>query len=252
MDINLQDYEKYYIYDKPIPYKDLLILPVKMSEYLEFHMAANCLVLEKNKIPSPDFIRMSYLDFLFYLMIKDENGQFYSSLFLELFRICLDILPEEIKYIQDEKGKFKLILKEIEYDKDDFDNIRKIILFQNIIDYDETYIDPKVEKTLKEAQEFMSRNKKKMCSLEDQLICVLISTALKLDDIYNLSIRKFSKILERVDYKLHYSIYKQAEMSGMVSFEEEIDHWMCDLKKNKYSDVIVDYGEFKNKFQGVT
>ena len=50
----------------------------------------------------------------------------------------------------------------------------------------------------------MKQNEYKMCSLEDQMVCVLISTSLKFEDINKLTIRKFSKILERVDYKLHY------------------------------------------------
>ena len=31
----------------------ILIYPVRMQEYLNFHMIANCLLIEKNKIPDP-------------------------------------------------------------------------------------------------------------------------------------------------------------------------------------------------------
>lgn len=248
--MDTKQYEKYFVYDEPVPYKELLIHPVTMREYLSFHLAVNCLIFEKNKIPEPKIIKMSYLDFLFYLINQDANGEYISFLLVELFRLCLHIEAEQIKYIYDDKGKVKLILNDVTYDKNDFDNIKNIILYQNIPDYDDTYIDPKVEQALQEAQDFMNRNKKKMASLEDQLICVSISTPLKLNDIYELTIRKFTKTLQRVDYKLHYSIYKQAEMSGMVSFKEEINHWMSELKNDKYSDVIVDYGEFKKKIEG--
>ena len=38
-------------YDEPISYKDLIIFPVRMKDYLEFHYAVNCLLVEKNNIP---------------------------------------------------------------------------------------------------------------------------------------------------------------------------------------------------------
>jgi len=245
----------------------LLIYPIRMSKYLNFHMLANCLLIEKNKIPDPKVISMSYLDFLFYLIENDQNGNIYAQMLTGIFSLCLGIESNNIRYIKDEQGKINLNLN-IKYicrkneeevtryreeilDKTDFDNIKNIIIYQNIPDYDDTYIDPKMEKALKEAQEFINKNKKKMASLEDQLICVLISTSLSMEDIYNLTIRKFSKILQRVDYKLHYEIYKTASMSGFVKFEQEVDHWMSDLSvDDKYADVKVDFEEFKNKVNG--
>ena len=86
------------------------------------------------------------------------------------------------------------------------------------------------------------------------MICVLISTSLKLEDIYNLTIRKFSKVLERVDHKLHYQIYLSAEMSGMVKFKDEskIQHWMADLtRKDRYSDVKIDSEKMHNKINDI-
>jgi len=245
----------------------LLIHPVRMQEYLNFHMIANCLLIEKNKIPDPKVISMSYLDFLFYLIENDQNGNVYAQMLTEIISLSLGIEKENIMYIKDENNKINLklnikfsysendkektILKENIIDKTDFDKIKNIIIYQNIPDYDNTYIDPKMEKALKEAQEFVNKNKKKMASLEDQLICVLISTSLSMDDIYNLTIRKFSKILQRVDYKLHYEIYKTASMSGFVKFEQGIDHWMSDLSvDDKYADVKVDFEEFRNKVNG--
>ena len=120
-------------------------------------------------------------------------------------------------------------------------------------DYDDTYIDPRLKKELDEARRLKNLNKKKMASLEDQIICVLISTSFDLKKIQSLTIRKFTKILSRLDHKLHYEIYKLAETSGFVEFKQEISHWMCDLSENDaYSDVKVDFDEFKNKMSKVT
>jgi len=145
----------------------LLIKPVRLSEYLNFHIAVNCLSIDKNKIPDPKIISMSYLDFLFYLIDNDPNGNFYIQMLIEIFRLCLGIENGNIRCLKDQNDKINLKInikytyfdneeEKIEYreeiiDKQDFDNIRKIILFQNIPDYDDTYIDPKVEQVLKEA-----------------------------------------------------------------------------------------------------
>ena len=77
-----------------------------------------------------------------------------------------------------------------------------------------------------------------------------IKVSYKLEDIYKLTIRKFSKMLQRIDHKLHYQIYLSAEMSGMVEFKNKdaIVHWMNDLSnKDEYQDVKVDMEDMNSK-----
>lgn len=293
------NYDDYYIYDDPIPYitelskkylnqlekefnnlpfneenklkfnelqqefekQILYIYPVKMKDYIRFYTCVNCIMLQKNKIPDPKIISMSYLDFLFYLIENDPNSVFYSMMLCDLINLCCRVESDNIKYIRDTNNKINLILDikqedgsiiSLTINKKDFDCIKNIILYQNLPDYNDTYIDPKVEQALEEANEFINRHKKQVCSLEDQIICVLISTPLNIQQIKNLSIRKFIKILQRVDYKMHYEIYKTASMSGFVTFKEEIDHWMSEISnKNRFADTIVDYTDLKNNIQNV-
>lgn len=254
MDTNIvKQYEKEFAFDDPIPYKDLLIYPISMYNYIEFFIAVNCLMIDKNKIPNPKIISMSYLDYLFYLIENDINGELYFRLLIEIFMLCFKVDVQDLRLFKDENNKAKFSIKNEIFDKDDFDIIKNIILNQNIINYDDTYIDPQVEKALRDAEEFINKHKKKIGSLEDQIICVLISTSLNMEEIKNLTIRKFSKILERVDYKLHYEIYKTASMSGFVTFKEEIDHWMSDLsQQDKYAGSFIEYGQFQNKINQVT
>lgn len=293
------NYDDYYIYDDPIPYitelskkylnqlekefnnlpfneenklkfnelqqefekQILYIYPVKMKDYIRFYTCVNCIMLQKNKIPDPKIISMSYLDFLFYLIENDPNSVFYSMMLCDLINLCCRVESDNIKYIRDTNNKINLILDikqedgsiiSLTINKKDFDCIKNIILYQNLPDYNDTYIDPKVEQALEEANEFINRHKKQVCSLEDQIICVLISTPLNIQQIKNLSIRKFIKILQRVDYKMHYEIYKTASMSGFVTFKEEIDHWMSEISnKNRFADTTVDYTDLKNNIQNV-
>ena len=128
-------------------------------------------------------------------------------------------------------------------------------MLQNDIEPVDETIQKELRDEMAKAKEIrMQQSKKKMGSLEDQIICVLISTPLKLQDVYELTIRKFEKVLQRVDAKLHYQVYLTASMSGFVKFEDKdaIKHWMSDFTPTDYyEDVKVDMEEMKNKIDGV-
>lgn len=241
-------------FDEPIPYKELLIYPVTMKDYLEFHLAVSCLLIDKNSIPDVNIISMSYLRFLYYQSLENKEPYIYMIKVLLCLVLHIDI-DEEINFYVDDKNKAFFKVRGVEYNADDFDNIAKIIFEQNCITPIDETIQKEVRDALEKAEEYKQRqNKQKMCSLEEQMICVLISTSLKMNDIYNLTIRKFEKILQRVDAKLHYEIYLNASMSGFVKFKDEgaIQHWMNDLSKDdKYSDVKVDMDTMRNKIESV-
>jgi hypothetical protein len=316
----VQQFERYFTNDEPVPYKDLLIYPAQVKDYFDFYMAVNILTIEKNKIPDPKVISMSYLDFIFYQMDNDlENGQYYGFMFVQILKQCLHIDDEDIMYKRNDKGKIELFItiyadgifeddeflskvfgfkkaetlinlniiekikneeisaisnicgisidstlllvsaykrckdnfkveKQIQLNKEDFDNIRWIIVYQNMPDYDDTYYDPKVEESLKEAQEFLNRNTDKLCGFEDQKICAKLATYATFDEINNWSLRKFNKILERFNIKLNYEICKTGEMSGMVTFKSgAIKHWMSEIKHEKYKDLLVDFNSTTSK-----
>lgn len=237
------EYDIYLIYDKPIEYKDLQIYPVTMDKYLEFHFYVNCLLLDKNSIPDPTVISMTYLDFLYYMSSTTELPYLY--MFKELLKMVLHIDKDDAFYFGLlENGKAIFKINGVTYNSDDFNKIADIIMLQNEIEHIDDTIQKEVREEMERAEAYkMKQNAYKMCSLEDQMICVLISTSLKLEDIYELTIRKFTKILARVDHKLHYEIYLGAQMSGLVKFDDDnqIKHWMADLtKQDKYSDVKVD------------
>ena len=240
-----KEYEIFYIYDNPVPYKDLLIYPIKVKDYILFHYYIDCLLLDKNSNPDVNIISMTYLRFLYYI---SSNGNSSLEKLYNLLKMCLKLEDGSIKfYTKKDKAFFSINGKE--YDSYDFDNISKIICEQNCIDTIDESIQKELRDAMNEAKEYRRKMQNaKMCSFEDQLICIMISTPMKLEDVYNLTIRKFSKIIKRIDHKLHYQIYKTASMSGFVTFKNEIMDWMADLENvDKYADVKVDEEEIKEK-----
>lgn len=244
---------KEFYYDEPVPYKELNIYPVTMKDYIDFHWYVNCLLLDKNSIPDPQVISMSYLQFLYYISEQKQMPYVYMFKLLMCMVLHIDENTEFQFYVREKKAYFKI--DGIEYNSEDFNQISQIIMEQNCIEP----IDNTIQKEIREALEAAERYKQqqtqnKICSLEEQMICVLISTPLKLEDIYGLTIRKFDKILKRVDAKLHYQIYLSASLSGMVTFKDDssIQHWMNDLtKSDKYADVKVDMDDMRNKIDGI-
>lgn len=251
--MNNEDYNIFLFYDNPVPYKTLEIYPVTMEHYIDFHWYVNCLLLEKNSIADVKVISMSYLRYIFYE--AERGNEIFLQMLNMLFFLVLKIDPEkeDIKfYLKEDKAYFSI--RGVEFDSDDFDKIKDIIFMQNGIEPIDETIQKELRDEMAKAEEYKIRqNTHKIGTLEDQMICVLISTSLKLEDIYKLTIRKFTKVLQRIDHKMHYQIYKSAEMSGFVTFKNKdaIVGWMADLEtKDKYADVKVDMEEVKEKING--
>lgn len=252
MDIKKQ-YIKELYFDQPIVYKNLSIYPVTMKDYLDFHWLVSCLLIDKNSIPDVNIISMSYLKFLYYQSSSQDKPYVYMLKALLCMVLHLDLNYEIRFYINNNKAFFNI--DNVEYNSADFDNIVDIIFEQNCI----SHIDESIQKELRDEFERAQRyrqqqNNQKICSLEEQMICVMISTPLDMESIYKLTIRKFEKILQRVDAKMHYQIYLSASMSGMVEFKDKnaIKYWMSDLSKDdSYSDVKVDMDDMKNKIDNI-
>ncbi len=263
-----EKYEEFFTYDEPIPLNGLFLYPVKMRQYINFHKNIDCLLYNKNRIPDPRFISMSYLEFISIISSVENN----TLLKLEnILYLCFNLNRERfyIDYDQDERGKPLFFIKEYKKNPEneddweilnewmftykDFKLIREIICEQNSIELPNEKIDPKVEKALLEAQELINKqnNYQKISSLEKQMISVWLNSCSNWDQIFNLSIRKFVLALEMKDKELHYQIYKTASMNGFVEFKKPITHYLYDSTEDKYAHLVSDYGEFKNKISPV-
>lgn len=243
------DYTSFITTDRPIPYKELVFYPITVKDYYEFLWCVECLLIDKNAIPDIQVISMPYFQFLFYL--ADNGEAIHLAKLLSLLVMTTKLQSDDFKIITD-NGRSKLLVNNVEYDSNDFTNIKKIILLQNDIDD----IDETIEKELRDelARAEILRAKMsgmKPATFEEQIICLMTALpGLSLDSIYDMPVRKFNRALKRADHKLHYEIYLSASMSGMVTFKDQnaIKHWMIGLEEdNKYKDVTMGVDELHNK-----
>lgn len=245
-----EDNEKFEKINKYLESQMLKIYPFLIKDYFNFFSNIRFLQIRKNETPDPKVISMKYLDFLFYLAKKNNDNRYIQSM-VSLLSTCLktnnDLKVDNIKYNQDSDGHIVLILNNVKCTWKDFDNIRRIICYQNILDYDDGYVDPKFRVVIEEAERF--KNKKiKQASLEELMSCLVVSSGYKYEELYNMSIRKFYITLRRAGYKLDYQIIKTGIANGTIKSDINVQNWTESLSnKDKYSDMLVDFDEFKNK-----
>lgn len=225
----------FYIFDEPVPFKDFLFYPVRMKDYLMFMAYSECLTIDKNSIPDANIIGMSYLE---YILSYSTMENLWVGKLDRILRMCLNDKDGKliIQYGYDENKKIFIDIDGKTINSSEFDEVKEIICEQQDLELEDYTIQKEVRDALKKAQEFKNRsNGSKMAGLEDQILCLVASTAMSVEDIGKLTIRKFTKLLSRVDAKLHYEIYLAASMSGMVTFKDKsfIKHWMSDLTKNE-------------------
>lgn len=148
---------------------------------------------------------------------------------------------EMIKIIQDEKTKkHSLVIDGHQINGSDYNRLRQIVLFQNYPDYrDDSWVDPGLKKDYEERMKLERQKNDVYASVEQKVTCLVISTHFNYEEVYNMSIRRFTSALSTVDDLINYKIMKTAVSSGFISLPEgkTIDHWIYKPQKDMYGDV---------------
>jgi len=277
--VNIEMLQKqFFSKGKPVVYnlkcgEELLIYPILVDDWDLFEACYNILTIEKNKTPSPEIIKMSYLKFLLKAIlpmgsendINDNHNRLYW-----IFKLCCNtekVYPIEIDdksnliLIFDEKkmieeninGSIVSVEKLVEVEKviteKEFDEIRKIILFQNIPNYDDTEISEDV-KNLMEEYFRLSNGDLQPVTLEDKLIFLGNELNTTTDKLLNMTYREFEKRFNIAVEKMDYVINKTAELSGNVTFKKKLEHIIYKHKTNKYGQFFVDSDIVKDTIDG--
>lgn len=267
----------FYLYDRAVPWKDLLIYPVVMSDFILFQYCVESIIIDKNSIPDAKIIGMSYLEYLYYLYYVEKNSS-YIGMFDGLLRLVLrktDAKNDEflIRYGSyneqgkpiftieekietekiDENGNKNIAfeIKKSTYDSNDFDEIKKIICEQNMVEVPNEMIEKSLRDEIKKQREYRQEMAGwKPCDLEEEFMCIAAAIGIMPEEIYKMTVRKFMMLVRRMDELIHYKIYMAAKMSGMVTFEDKKFpfHWMRDLsKKSEFEGLAFDMESMENK-----
>lgn len=243
------------IFNKEIPYDEKITLrPITMKDILSFQFLSQSLTVRKNSIfHEKEIIKMTYLEFLLYSLGNKELENRYqipglSQYFLyaaQLLQLCCRDAD-----IQLDQSTGQVYLCEERLTSKMFDDLRRIIIAQNDIDFDmDEFLHYDTEQRLMKAKNDLNKDKSR-ANIEDYIDSLVIAMNTTEERIMNMTIRKFWRYIRRFQLKESYTIAKTGECSGMVTFKEPLKHWMTsfeDLEEDKYKELKTDETSLRRK-----
>lgn len=267
--------EPFITYDNPVEYEGLKVYAIRVKDWLRFISAYDILAIDKTQISDIEIIQMSYLQYMMQLIIADDRCK---DMFLTILDLCFHVRYDDTFYNKDfDKNEVLSFLDEdtgataiyingynmyffIEnkyrvsiyidghlINATQFNDVIKIIQFQNFYDFDDTVLSDDVRKVIE--QYYAIKNKgKKMPSLDTKIISVMAKLSYTKNEIKEMDYRTFNKIfammLEDEDYNISH-LYK------VQGADINIEHWVYKEDKPKYSEVFSSADEFRRKIESI-
>ena len=249
MKIDIDFYKKAYFYfDKPVDYqiKDKLIkiYPVAVEDSEVFLSSMNVLMVDKNSSPSVEIIQMSYLEFIYKVLFQDRTN---IDRFVNILKYCLHINSPYIGF--NENNKPYLVDKEndILIGPKDFDNIKRLILYQNLIHYDDEYINPELKAAMSEVDEL--RNKGiDTPTIERRIAIITAHCGLSKQEQLKMTYRSHSLLFEEVYGEVEFTTLRPVALFGGNS--DKIDNWIYKKKKDKFDGYVTDADKYSASMGG--
>ena len=246
--------EAFFPFDKPIPYElkcgtTLNIKPITLSDSVLFVTSCNILNIDKNSTPDPEVISMSYLKFLAKRVLPyDELAK------QQLVNICILCLDFSIPYvIMDDNDKPLLCNidkegKEILFTitQKEFDDVRKIIMYQNILNFDDSYINPELKERMDEVDELRMKNFEPP-SLERRMAIITSHCGISKTEQCEMTFRSHSLLFEEVSNEVEYMCTKPAAIRNGKTDEIQ---WIFKRKKDKFGDYITSVEDYNKSMGG--
>ena len=243
--INL-DYvtRQFFYFDEPVPYllkceKTVNITPVPLTKSEVFKDSIDILMVDKNALPSVEIIQMSYLQFLTEVLFLQEPKQ--AQKLGILLSLCCGLTAPKI-FLDD---KYKAYIKDegagIEITAQEFDDIVKIILHQNILNFDDSYVNPELRKAMREVDELRNKGKD-MPTVERKMAIIMSHTGISKTEQMKMTMRTHDLLFEEVAGEVRYSA--AAPIYIYANKMSELDDWIYRNKKNKFNDYVTSIDEY--------
>ena len=257
MEISKDTLFPYLIYNKEIKYNEHITLyPIKMKDIITFQQYQMALTLRKDAIfQDKQIIKMGYLEFIKYACRNDELAQKYN---MPLLPFYYDFIIGMLQLTCGEDVEIKYNTSTLDFSINDFlitdevfDDLRKIIIIQNDIDFDiDEFMNIDTVKALEKAREFEAKKNKEKADIEDYIDSIIIGLKVTEEYVSNLTIRKFWRYIKRINKHEEYEACRSGQMSGMVTFKEPIQHWMTSIEvTDKYENLKTDEEELRSKIE---
>lgn len=238
----------YFCFDEAVPYQvnggEIKITPVSLKNSTLFLTSSPILMIDKNSFPDPKVIQMSYLQFICTLL---EESQVRKQQLVNILCLCLGLKYPEIKWTLNTPSKpviYDKILN-IEINSKQFDDIKKIILYQNIVGYDDEYINPELKQSINKA-EYLKNKGVVIPSLERKIALITANTGLSKKEQENMTLRAHEMLFKEIVETVNFTTFGPINaLNG-----NPLDNLFYKKNKGKFDEYITDVDEYKNKMGG--
>ena len=239
----------YFALDEPVPYKlktgqEILIKPIMVKDSMLFMASVDVLKIDKNSLGSVEAIQASYLKFL-QKMIFPSNDIMVQK-FLNILDLCLELKgiylcndEMERTFIQTESG--------IVISAKEFDDITKIILYQNLPDYDDKYINPDIKKSMQEVDRLKNKDYETP-DFERQMGIIESHTGILKEQLLKKTWRSFQILFREVCGEIEFYTTRPAAIA--VGAGDKVDHYIFKKRKDKFDGYFVDMDKFSHEVTG--
>lgn len=249
MKIDLDFYKKAYFYfDKPVDYsikdKMIKIYPITVEDSEVFLSSMNILMVDKNSSPSVEIIQMSYLEFIYRILFQDQTN---IDRFVNILKYCLHINSPYIGF--DENNKPYLVDKEndILIGPKDFENIKRLILYQNLIRYDDEYVNPELKAMMNEIDELKNKGIDSP-TIERRIAIITAHCGLSKQEQLKMTYRSHSLLFEEVYGEVEYTTLRPVALFDGNG--DKIDNWIYKKKKDKFDGYVTDADKYSASMGG--
>ena len=248
----------YFWFDKPVKYKlkdktEVFIKPVQVIDSEMFLSWLDILCIDKNAISDPNIISMSYLDFIVRVLLLSDNLPLAKLTLVQLTNILRLCLGWEgnigIKCLDNKK--IALTHEDSTITSKQFDEIRRIILYQNLIDFDDSYINPDVKQAMQEMDEVQSKVYDTP-NLERRIAIISSHTGITKQQQLDMTYRSHCILFREVCGEVEFSTVRTAVMVGNMFSKKknELEDWIYKRKHSKYEKYFTSQDTFANSMGG--
>ena len=237
--LDLDLYRKAFFYfDLPAEYKIgdkiLHIYPISVKDSEVFLSSMSVISIDKNAVDSVEIIQMSYLDFVYKVLFQDVVN---VSKFLNILKYCLHINKPFVGYTEQNRPYLRDNETGLEIKAKDFENIRRIILYQNLIHYDDEYINPDIKKMMSEVDAVKGAGVEQP-TIERKMAIITAHCGISKQEQMDMTFRSHSLLFEEVYGEVEFETTRPIMMYAGKG--NEIDHWIYRKKKGKFDGYMTD------------
>ncbi len=243
------------IFNQPFVYSRFITLhPLKMKDIVPFQQYQEALTLRKDAVfQEKEIIKMSYLDFIKYACRNEKLARAYPipmlPFYYDFIIALLQMACGENTKVRWEPSSLAIYIGGQEITPPVFDDLRKILIIQNDIDFDaDEFMNRDTENALKKAREFEAKKNREKSDLEDYIDSLIISLKLTEQEVSNLTIRKFWRYIRRITKREEFLACRTGQMSGLVTLKEPLSYWMTSIDiTDPYAHLKTDEAELRSK-----